>query len=73
MQMAQFGNTNPEEKELDDIAGRILSNQEEARRLQDQLVSQKLVGFFKENMKFDTKKVSYEEFIKEVYKVDAKK
>ena len=73
MQMAQFGNTNPEEKELDDIAGRILSNQEEARRLQDQLVSQKLVSFFKEKIEFDTKEVSYEEFIKEVYKVDNKK
>ena len=72
VQMAQFGNTNPEEKELEDIAGRILSNQEEARRLQEQLVSQKLVGFFKENMEFDTKEVSYEEFIKEVYNIDGK-
>ncbi len=71
-QMAQFGNMNPEEKELEDIAGRILSNQEEAKRLQDQLMSQKLISFFKENMKFDTKEVSYEDFIKEVYKVDEK-
>ena len=30
-QMAQFGNANPEEKELDDIAGRILSNQDEVK------------------------------------------
>jgi hypothetical protein len=28
--MAQFGNMNPEEKELEDIAGRILQNQEGA-------------------------------------------
>ncbi|MFL0170928.1 trigger factor [Tenacibaculum maritimum] len=67
-QMAQFGNMNPEEKELDDIAGRVLSNQEEAKRLQEQLISQKLVAFYKENLSFDTKEVSYEEFIKEVYK-----
>lgn len=71
-QMAQFGNANPEEKELDEIAGRILSNQDEARRLQEQLMSQKLVTFFKENMKFNTKEVSYEDFIKEVYNVDKK-
>ncbi len=71
-QMAQFGNANPEEKELDEIAGRILSNQDEARRLQEQLMSQKLVTFFKGNMKFDTKDVSYEDFIKEVYNVDKK-
>ena len=67
-QMAQFGNMNPEEKELDDIAGRILQNQEEAQKLQSQLISHKLLTFFKENMKFKSKEVSYEDFIKEVYK-----
>ncbi|PQJ80487.1 trigger factor [Polaribacter porphyrae] len=67
-QMAQFGNMNPEEKELDDIAGRILQNKDEAQKLQSQLISQKLLTFFKENMKFKTKEVSYEDFIKEVYK-----
>ncbi|WP_420551591.1 trigger factor [Tenacibaculum aiptasiae] len=67
-QMAQFGNMNPEEKELDDIAGRILQNQDEAQKLQGQLISQKLLAFYKENMSFDTKEVSYEDFIKEVYK-----
>ncbi len=67
-QMAQFGNMNPEEKELDDIAGRILQNQDEAQKLQAQLISQKLLAFYKENMSFDSKEVSYEDFIKEVYK-----
>ena len=67
-QMAQFGNMNPEEKELDDIASRILSNEEEAKKLQAQLISQKLLTFYKENMSFKSKEVSYEDFIKEVYK-----
>ena len=67
-QMAQFGNMNPEEKELDDIAGRILQNQEEAQKLQSQLMSQKLLAFYKENMNFKSKELSYEDFIKEVYK-----
>jgi len=67
-QMAQFGNMNPEEKELDDIAGRILQNQEEAQKLQSQLISQKLLTFYKENMSFKSKELSYEDFIKEVYK-----
>ena len=67
-QTAQFGNTNPEEKELDDIAGRILENQEEAQKLQGQLISQKLITFFKENITFKTKEVSYEDFMKEAYK-----
>ena len=67
-QMAQFGNLNPEEKELEDIANRILANQEEARRLQEQLISQKLLEFYKENISFKTKELTYEDFIKEVYK-----
>ncbi|TXD47681.1 trigger factor [Polaribacter sp. IC073] len=67
-QMAQFGNMNPEEKELDEIAGRILQNQEEAQKLQSQLISQKLLAFYKENMSFKSKELSYEAFTKEVYK-----
>lgn len=67
-QMAQYGQLNPEEKELDDIAQRVLSNQDEAKRLQDQLVSQKLLNFYKEKITFKTKDVNYDEFVKEVYK-----
>lgn len=67
-QMAQFGNLNPEEKELDEIAHRILSNQEEAKRLSDQMMNEKLLTFFKENIQLKTKEVTYEDFIKEVYK-----
>jgi len=67
-QMAQFGDANPEEKELEEIVNRVLTNQEEAKRLSDQLKNEKLLNFFKENIKFKTKEVTYEEFIKEVYK-----
>ena len=35
-QMAQFGNMNPEEKELNEIAGRVLQNKEEAQKLQSE-------------------------------------
>ena len=67
-QMAQYGQTNPEEKELDDIAQRVLSNQDEAKRLQEQMMSQKLLDFYKEKMTFKVKEVSYDAFVKEVYK-----
>ena len=67
-QMAQYGNVNPENSELENIANRILSNKEEVKRLQEQLLSQKLLTFYKENMTFKTKKVTYDNFIKEVYK-----
>jgi trigger factor len=53
---------------LEEIAGRVLSNQDEAKRLQEQLVSQKLLTFYKENITFKEKKVSYEAFVKEAYK-----
>ena len=46
-QMAQYGQLSPEDKELDDIAARIFSNQEETKRLSDQLMSQKLLAFTK--------------------------
>ncbi|MDT0643326.1 trigger factor [Zunongwangia sp. F363] len=66
-QMAQFGQMDPSEKELDDIAARILSNQDEAKRLSEQLMNEKLLEFYKENMKFNEKEVTYEEFVKEIY------
>jgi len=66
-QMAQFGQTNPSDEELDGIVARVLSNQDEARKLGEQLVSQKLVAFYKENINLKMKELNYEEFIKEVY------
>ena len=66
-QMAQYGQLNPSEKELDEIAARIFSNQEETKRLSDQLMSQKLLDFYKENANLKVKKVSYESFVKEAY------
>lgn len=66
-QMAQYGQLNPEDKELDDIASRIFANQEETKRLSDQLMSQKLLNFYKENANLKEKKVNYEAFVKEAY------
>lgn len=66
-QMAQFGQTDPSEEELDTIAARILSNQEEVKRLSEQLNTSKLLQFFKENATLDTKEISYDKFIKEAY------
>ncbi len=67
-QMAQFGDSDPKEKELEDIANRVLSNQDETKRLSDQLMNEKLLKFFREKIKLKTKEVTYEGFIKEVYK-----
>jgi len=66
-QMAQFGQMNPSEKELEDIAARILGNQEEVKRLSEQLMSQKLLGLYKTEGNIKTKDITYDDFVKEFY------
>ena len=66
-QMAQFGQTNPSDEELDGIAARIMSNEEEVKRMSEQLNTNKLLQFFKENAKLKTKEITYDKFIKEAY------
>ena len=66
-QMAQFGQMNPSEKELDDIAARILSNQEEVKRLSEQLMSQKLLNLYKTEANLKIKEITYDDFVKEFY------
>ncbi|PQV51623.1 trigger factor [Jejuia pallidilutea] len=67
VQMAQFGQMNPSDEELDGIAARVLGNQEEARRISEQLISQKLIELYKEKANLKVKELSYENFVKEVY------
>jgi trigger factor len=66
-QMAQFGQLDPSEEEIDGIVARVLGNQDEVKRLSEQLNTNKLLQYFKENAKLKTKEVSYEKFIKDAY------
>jgi len=66
-QMAQYGQMNPQEEELDAIATRVMSNQDEVKRLSEQLMSQKLLTLYKEKANLKVKEVTYENFVKEVY------
>jgi trigger factor len=66
-QMAQFGQMNPTEEEIDGIVARIMGNQEEVQRLSEQLNTNKILQFFKENAKLKTKEITYEKFMKEAY------
>lgn len=66
-QMAQFGQLNPSDKEVEDIVARVLSNQDEVKRMSEQLTSQKLLSFYKENAKLKAKELNYDAFVKEVY------
>jgi len=66
-QMAQFGQLDPSEEEIDGIVARVLANQDEVKRLSEQLNTNKLLQYFKENAKLKTKEISYEKFIKDAY------
>ncbi|MEM7483805.1 MAG: trigger factor [Bacteroidota bacterium] len=66
-QMAQYGHLDPQEEELENIAMRVLGNQDEVKRLSEQLMSQKLLDFYKENANLKVKEVTYDDFVKEAY------
>ncbi len=67
VQMAQFGQMDPQDKELEDIAARILSNKDEVKRLSEQLMSQKLLELYKTEANLKVKEISYDDFVKEFY------
>ena len=66
-QMAQFGQLNPSNKEVEDVVARVLSNKDEVKRMSEQLTSQKLLEYFKENAKLKKKNINYDAFVKQVY------
>lgn len=67
MQMAQFGQMDPSDEELDGIAARILSNKDEVKRLSEQLMSSKLLNLYKSEANIKTKEITYDDFVKEFY------
>lgn len=66
-QMAQFGQLNPSDEEIDGIVARVLSNQDEIKRISDQVMSEKMLNLFKEKVKAKSKEVTYQDFIKAMY------
>lgn len=67
MQMGQYGQTGLPEDQLEGIVARVMSNQDETRRLSEQLMSKKLLEFFKEALPLKKKKLSFDAFVKEAY------
>ena len=67
--LSQFGQIGKKEgdKEIEQMVERILRNEEERKRIIEQLKSEKLLTFFKENIKFKIKKLTYDSFIKTAY------
>lgn len=67
MQMAQYGQSGLPDEELEGIVARVMSNQDEARKLSEQLMSKKLLEFYKTNLPLKRKKLSFNAFVKEAY------
>ena len=66
-QMAQFGQMDPTDEDVQGIVARVMSNQDEVKRLSEQVMSEKMLNLFKEKVKAKTKEVNYEDFIKAMY------
>ena len=66
-QMAQFGQMNPTDEDVQGIVARVMSNQDEVRRLSEQVMSEKMLQLFKDKVSAKTKEVNYEDFIKAMY------
>jgi trigger factor len=63
-QFAQMGQGNMGDEELNQTAQRVLSNQEEAKKLYEKLYGQKVMTLFKTKFTLENKEVAYDDFFK---------
>lgn len=66
-QMAQFGQLEPADADVENIVARVMSNQEEVKRISEQVMNEKMLALFNDKVKAKTKEVSYKDFVKEMY------
>jgi len=71
-QYAQYGQLNIEETELQDIAKKVLTNEEENKNITEKLFEEKVVDYLKSTMMVKEVEVSYDEFVELANKVDKK-
>ena len=61
---AQYGQKAPEENKLTEIAGKVLENEDERKKVYNQLYDFKTLSLFKRKFKLNDKSVTYDEFVK---------
>ncbi|MFY8189007.1 MAG: trigger factor [Flavobacterium sp.] len=66
-QMAQFGQMDPSDDDVKGIVARVMSNQDEIRKISEQLLTEKMLHLFKTEVKTKEEEVNYEQFVKEMY------
>jgi len=63
-QFAQYGQQAPDDNQLRETARGLLQNEEEAKRVYDQIYDLKLMEMFKTILKLKEKRISYDDFLK---------
>jgi trigger factor len=67
-QMVAYGQPQPKKEDLDKISSRILSNEEEVKRMTNQLISEKLLSVYKDKINKKVKEITYEKYVELAYK-----
>jgi len=60
----QYGQKAPEENKLTEIAGKVLENEDERKKVYNQLYDFKTLSLYKRKFKINDKSVTYDEFVK---------
>tara|TARA_B100000212_G_scaffold167144_1_gene125727 strand:- start:7401 stop:8753 length:1353 start_codon:yes stop_codon:yes gene_type:complete len=63
-QMQQYGQAISDDKQIADIAENILKNEDERKRISNQLFDEKTLVIYKELFKLNQKSISYDDFVK---------
>lgn len=61
---AQYGQPAPDDKKLEEIAIQVLGNEEERKKVYNQLYDVKTMSLYKEKFTLKNKEVTYDEFVK---------
>ena len=64
IQMKQYGQPEGDDAQLNDIATNILKNEEERKKIYDQVFDERTLAVYKENFKLKEKSISYDDFVK---------
>lgn len=63
LQMLQYGQALPDEAQIEEIAHNVLKNEEEVKRLSDQIIKKKLVNVYREQIPVTKKRIGYNKFL----------
>ena len=64
VQMKQYGQPEGDDKQLTEIANNILKNEDERKKIYDQIFDERTLTVYKEKFKLNEKSISYDDFVK---------